>query len=252
MYSYIYKTTNLVNGKIYIGQKKSKQFLGNRYLGSGRRLHCAIMHYGKENFNVSLIEEIDNPEEMDNREIYWIKHYDSTNPEIGYNLSLGGNTHRDLVGIHNGFYGKKHSIEARKINSEKHKGKTAWNKGLTKNTDERVKKYSVSLKVNIDMNGSHSKNTVWINKNNKSKMVKQEELPYYLSLGYNEGRVFKNPKEMARKISQSITGRKRINNGIEEKTVVESEVNYYLSLGWKLGRRKFKDSSNYNKAGRER
>lgn len=38
MYGYIYKTTNLINGKIYIGQKKSEKFLGINYLGSGKRL----------------------------------------------------------------------------------------------------------------------------------------------------------------------------------------------------------------------
>ena len=38
MYGYIYKTTNLVNGKIYIGQKKSDVFLGDKYLGSGKKL----------------------------------------------------------------------------------------------------------------------------------------------------------------------------------------------------------------------
>lgn len=37
MYGYIYKTTNLINGKIYIGQHKANKFLGQSYLGSGKR-----------------------------------------------------------------------------------------------------------------------------------------------------------------------------------------------------------------------
>ena len=70
MYGYIYKTTNIVNGKIYIGQKKSKIFLSNKYLGSGKRLHEAIQKYGKDNFKVELIEEIFDENLMDEREIY--------------------------------------------------------------------------------------------------------------------------------------------------------------------------------------
>ena len=70
MYGYIYKTTNLIDGKIYIGQKKSPKFLGEKYLGSGRVLRKALDKYGRENFKVELIEEIDCLEKMDEREIY--------------------------------------------------------------------------------------------------------------------------------------------------------------------------------------
>ena len=54
MYGYIYKTTNLLNSKIYVGQKKSNIFLEEKYLGSGVRLNSAIKSYGKENFTVEL------------------------------------------------------------------------------------------------------------------------------------------------------------------------------------------------------
>ncbi len=56
MYGYIYLTTNSVNGKIYIGQKKSKKFLGDSYLGSGKRLRSAILSYGREVFYVKMID----------------------------------------------------------------------------------------------------------------------------------------------------------------------------------------------------
>ena len=79
MYGYIYKTTNLVNGKIYIGQKKSTIFLGEKYLGSGIELVNAIKKYGKENFKVELIEELPTKKKLDEREIYWIDKYNSRN-----------------------------------------------------------------------------------------------------------------------------------------------------------------------------
>ena len=53
-YGYIYKTTNLINGKIYIGQHKSNLF-DSQYKGSGVILRKAFAKYGKENFKVEII-----------------------------------------------------------------------------------------------------------------------------------------------------------------------------------------------------
>ena len=84
----IYKTTNLINGKIYIG----KQCRTNRnYLGSGKLLKEDIEKYGDKNFKKETLEfEIKNRETLCEREIYWIEFYNSTNPDIGYNLTKGG------------------------------------------------------------------------------------------------------------------------------------------------------------------
>ena len=46
MFGYIYKTTNLINNKIYIGQHKSEKFEPNKYIGSGVVLLKAINKYG--------------------------------------------------------------------------------------------------------------------------------------------------------------------------------------------------------------
>ena len=125
MYGYIYKTTNLIDGLIYIGQKKSPKFLGNSYLGSGKLLRRAVKKYGQSSFRVELLEIIDCPELMDSREIYWIKYFNSTDHSVGYNISEGGFVNRTFVGENNPFYGKHHSEESRKKNSDKHKGKVA-------------------------------------------------------------------------------------------------------------------------------
>lgn len=90
MFGYIYETINLINGKKYIGQKKSNMFLGNKYLGSGTRLHLAIKKYGEENFTVKLIEECNSEQELNEREIYWIEFYNATTSENYYNISIGG------------------------------------------------------------------------------------------------------------------------------------------------------------------
>lgn len=83
----IYKTTNLINGKIYVG-KDSKS--NPNYLGSGLLLKRAINKYGVENFKKETIEECSSLEELSIREKFWIKELDSINNDIGYNLTEGG------------------------------------------------------------------------------------------------------------------------------------------------------------------
>lgn len=83
----IYKITNQVNSKIYIGQDKHNNPV---YLGSGKILHLAFQKHGIENFNKEIIEECESKEHLDEREKYWINFYNSTDRNIGYNIALGG------------------------------------------------------------------------------------------------------------------------------------------------------------------
>ena len=91
----IYKYTNTVNGKVYIGQTTTK--LEERHkkhlsqLNDNTYFHRAINKYGIENFILEIIEENIPLSELDNREIYWIKYYDSYyTSNKGYNLTKGG------------------------------------------------------------------------------------------------------------------------------------------------------------------
>lgn len=90
MFGYIYKTTNKINGKIYVGQKQSEVFLAEKYLGSGVILQNAIHKYGKHNFITELIEECNSQEELNEREVFWINYFDSKNLAVGYNIAPGG------------------------------------------------------------------------------------------------------------------------------------------------------------------
>lgn len=127
MYGYIYMIVNKVNGKKYIGQRKSTKYCydDKYYMGSGKRLASAKKHYGIENFEKLLVQYVETKEEANKQEIFWIAHYDTTNPEKGYNLSLGGDGGRLL--------GHIVSEETRKkigeANSKKMKGHIPWNKG---------------------------------------------------------------------------------------------------------------------------
>jgi group I intron endonuclease len=83
----VYKTTNTINGKIYIGKDVRDRA---HYLGSGELLRRAIKKYGKENFQKEIIEVCSTMEELSEREKYWIEKYDSRNFKIGYNITEGG------------------------------------------------------------------------------------------------------------------------------------------------------------------
>lgn len=87
MFFKIYKTTNLVNGKIYIGQTHYDK---PNYYGSGNLILQALEKYGLEKFTKEYIDEASSQEELDKKERFWIKEMDSQNKEIGYNIADGG------------------------------------------------------------------------------------------------------------------------------------------------------------------
>ena len=82
----IYKTTNNINGKIYIGKDSNNN---PYYLGSGVYLKKSIKKYGRENFTKEIVEHC-TLQNINEREIFWIDFYKSTNPKIGYNKTFGG------------------------------------------------------------------------------------------------------------------------------------------------------------------
>lgn len=90
---YIYKITNQINGKIYIGktynsiESRFKEHVrdSKRQRNEKRPLYVAINKYGSENFSLELIEETNEPEE---REKFWIEYFQSY--KNGYNATTGG------------------------------------------------------------------------------------------------------------------------------------------------------------------
>lgn len=90
---YIYKVTNTVNGKIYIGktsQFKERKWQHERcYEKEDCRFHRAIKYYGKEKFNWEIIDQTESLEKAYELEKKYIKQYNSYNPN-GYNMTKGG------------------------------------------------------------------------------------------------------------------------------------------------------------------
>jgi hypothetical protein len=105
----VYKITNLLNGKIYIGKDASNN---PNYFGSGLHIKSAIKKYGKENFIKETLEVCDSLEKLAEAEIKWISKLDARNLEIGYNISIGGE------GV---MKARKHSAETKKLMAQRKK-----------------------------------------------------------------------------------------------------------------------------------
>lgn len=90
----IYLIKNKLNGKCYVGQSidieaRWKQHIIDSKNKCNQAIHKAISKYGKENFEFSVLEEC-SADELDEREIHWIKELDTFNSNSGYNCTLGG------------------------------------------------------------------------------------------------------------------------------------------------------------------
>lgn len=143
---FIYKITNLINNKFYIG--KTIGSIEKRFNAHARKsnkkmyIASAIQKYGKENFKIELLDDsAETLEELNNKEIFYIK---KLNPD--YNVAKGGDGGA-------AFAGHKHTLETRKLMSEKRmgiryseetlenmrKGRRTW-----KHSKETVEKYTTA------------------------------------------------------------------------------------------------------------
>lgn len=133
----IYKITNTVNGKVYIGQttyplyhrwSAHKQNTSHcKYLGA------AIVKYGEDKFKIEQIDTAETFDELNEKEVYWIKFYDAQNREKGYNLRSGGDS-------------SLHSEESKAKMSQTRKGKKQSKELIQKRIESR-KGYTHSEKT---------------------------------------------------------------------------------------------------------
>lgn len=119
----VYKHTT-PSGKVYVGitkRKPEKRWDNGNGYKENEHFYRAILKYGWENIEHEIICQAPmSAAQAGAVEKSFIALYDSTNPNKGYNHSIGGEY---------GFSGMHHSAEARKKMSESHKGRIPWNKG---------------------------------------------------------------------------------------------------------------------------
>lgn len=87
----IYKITNNINGKVYIGKSVDikERWRQERYKQPNKYFTNAVKKYGLENFSFEVLEEC-SKEELDEKEKKYIEKYNSTDINIGYNITSGG------------------------------------------------------------------------------------------------------------------------------------------------------------------
>ena len=143
----IYKITNLINGKIYIGRsldlksRKSK----HKTTKTNTLISRAIHKYGHDNFLFEVIEYCE-PQTfiLIDREKYYLEKLNPFNDK-GYNLLKDSN-----IG---GWYGMTHSVESKELMSKSKKGIVPWNKGKT-----GVQKHGSETRKLMSQNNSGKRN----------------------------------------------------------------------------------------------
>ena len=227
MFYSVYKITNTLNGKIYVGVHKTKD-LNDGYMGSGKVIKRAIEKYGVENFTKEILFEVDNSEEMYLMEST-IVNEEFVERQDTYNLKQGGyggfdylNSDKEVMKLRNTKASKignsklKLRLEKdsefrekrRSENSEFAKKQLIENDGFAKNAMSSVTTFEgqhhskksirrmkeTFLGINHQQGETNSQyGTMWIyNLEEKlSKKIKKDELPDFESLGWLKGRKMK-------------------------------------------------------------
>lgn len=186
----IYKVTNNMNGKIYIGlttqtflRRKREHIRKAIKCNSKLIFHNALRKYGEDNFTWDIIDSAETQEELNEKEIYWIDFYNSNiyaKNSNGYNLTFGGG----------GTSGLKLSEETKKKMSESRKGQ--------KRDDEFKRRMSKLHKGKVVSDETKQK----LSEANKGKTL-SEETKQKLGIA-NKGKTLS--EETKQKISESRKG----------------------------------------------
>jgi hypothetical protein len=199
-YYIIYKITNTINGKIYIGQHTTTN-INDSYMGSGLALRRAFTKYGKANFTKEILHTYDNFDDMNNMEVKLVNESFVAREDV-YNITTGGHSTFHMKGYTSG-----------KVTATNSNGDTM----LLDTSDPRFTsgEYTIASKGKVsvrDVDGNTSQVGV--------------DDPRYVS------------GELVHVSSGITKGRKHIHNPTtREQTMVSPEVlEEYLDNGWVLGR----------------
>lgn len=204
MFYTIYKITNTVNKKTYIGKHQTKN-LDDDYYGSGKLLKRAIKKYGKKNFSKEILHVFDNEEEMNSKEKELVEVSDIT-----YNLCEGGKggwsyvAKERLNGNIPNPMRQEQSVAKRKQTIEDnytnfystigHKGNKKLAE-LSSNTiwlDDWKSKHKRGLSKNHQQgsfNSQYGKKFKFVNNGKVNKKIHIDELEQYIQSGFKPGRI---------------------------------------------------------------
>lgn len=195
----IYKIENKIDGKIYIGKTTRNLDIRIEEHFNCRKddsyLHKAIRKYGKDNFIISTIEEVNDIKTLNDREKFWINYFNCKSPK-GYNLTDGGD----------GVIGYLHTNETKKKISDCSKGRTFITDGKT---------------------------TLFIKKEDANNFIDNNKNWYFGNSSFDKS--FYNTELFKDKMSKANKGRIAYNNGEKCVKIFEHEIEKYENMGYKKG-----------------
>lgn len=238
---YVYKITNIVDGKFYIG--KHYGFVNDAYMGSGKYIKAAILKYGPAMFIKEVLGVFDDGYSSHEYETQLIREGKLWSDVQSYNISpnfdfpngyIGGVTYEDM-------FGAEKAAELKQSRSQLHKGKIVsdctkkkqsnakvgtipWNKGKTAGTDPRVAELIKQQKMTRNLNPTPPWN----------KGLSGEEY----TKRYVDGGI----------TPPSMIGRIWINNGAEQRKIMKGDI---IPDGWVRGRCDNKGSNNPMNKGKQ-
>jgi hypothetical protein len=204
-YHFIYKTTNLLNGKYYYGMHSTDK-LNDGYYGSGRRLKRSLNKYGKENHVVEVLEHFPNRKELIEREREIINLNEIAKDEC-MNLMVGGTGgfiseeqqhHRSVCGgratasrlLIDAEFREQHRLSTSNNMKLQHQlGKIKYDTFTNKKHSEESKRI-MSTKASIRTGDKNSQyGTCWITKDGINKKIKIENLDTFILSDWTKGRI---------------------------------------------------------------
>jgi group I intron endonuclease len=164
MYGLIYKATNLITNKVYVGlTTKSLSERINAHINRGNTeksvFQKSLKKHGRDNFKFEVIDQANSREELCNKEIYWIKTLTTLSPN-GYNLTIGGDGILEMTQeirnkISKSKKGKKiPKLQGREISHKQRlaiSSKLGGRKVIAKNIEtQEIKEYAYVTQTKID------------------------------------------------------------------------------------------------------
>ncbi len=205
----IYKITNKINGKIYIGKHKTSD-LNDGYMGSGKLIRAAIRKHGVENFVKEVLHIFDNEADMNSKEAELVSD-EFVLFESNYNLCPGGNGGFGHINA----FGLQHTPKQRRIARKLRRSQQQLNMARRNEDDEYRQlwhsRISETRKANIAVNGHN-----WTGKAHSPETIEKLQRPK------GEGS------------ANSQFGTMWITDEIQSKKILKTEP---IPDGWRKGRR---------------
>lgn len=210
-YHFIYKTTNLITNKFYVGMHSTDD-LEDGYFGSGKIIHYSVNKHGIENHKVEILEFLSSRDELKKREAEIVNEALLADP-LNMNLKFGGNGGWDHT--------KDMDLAARNV----------------KCNQKFIERYGNDKAFKVEFDNKCGENL-------KAGRAKRKELHGSANFGFGRKLDDETKRKIAEKNSQNQTGIGNsqfgtcwICDGVEAKKIKKNDIQSWLDQGWRKGRK---------------